>query len=263
MPQPCPKCDGIGMRIVRRPDGSQVAEPCDCQHELRVAALLKRARIPPRYKHCNLQSFDTTFSGADDSLRRAFLRADQFVTAYPFDTGGKGLLFTGTMGVGKTHLAIGLLLALITERGAQALFCDYRELLKQIQESYNAATQVTELQVLRPVFQVEVLLIDDLGYIKPTEWVWDTVALILNARYNANKTTIITTNYPNLPAKSLRSQEEPKISRQQRQAEEAMREETLGDRIGDRMWSRLAEMCIEVRLEGTDLRQTVKRARFG
>jgi DNA replication protein DnaC len=136
-------------------------------------------------------------------------------------------------------------------------------LLKQIQESYNPATQVTELQVLRPVFQVEVLLIDDLGYIKPTEWVWDTVALILNARYNANKTTIITTNYPNLAAKSLRSQEEPKISRQQRQAEEAMREETLGDRIGDRMWSRLAEMCIEVRLEGTDLRQTVKRARFG
>jgi len=263
MPQPCPKCDGIGMRVVRQPDGRSVAEPCDCQHELRVAALLRRARIPPRYKHCNLQSFDTSFNGADDSLRRAFLRTDQFVTAYPLDTGGKGLLFTGTMGVGKTHLAVGLLLALITERGAQALFCDYRELLKQIQESYNPSTQVTELQVLRPVFQAEVLLIDDLGYIKPTEWVWDTVALILNARYNANKTTIITTNYPNLPAKSLRSQEDPKISRQQRQAEEAMREETLGDRIGDRMWSRLAEMCIEVNLIGTDLRQSVKRARFG
>jgi len=251
------------MRVVRQPDGRSVAEPCDCQHELRVAALLRRARIPPRYKHCNLQSFDTSFNGADDSLRRAFLRTDQFVTAYPLDTGGKGLLFTGTMGVGKTHLAVGLLLALITERGAQALFCDYRELLKQIQESYNPSTQVTELQVLRPVFQAEVLLIDDLGYIKPTEWVWDTVALILNARYNANKTTIITTNYPNLPAKSLRSQEDPKISRQQRQAEEAMREETLGDRIGDRMWSRLAEMCIEVNLIGTDLRQSVKRARFG
>lgn len=74
------------------------------------------------------------------------------------------------MGVGKTHLAVGLLHALITERGAQGLFCDYRELLKQIQESYDPSTHVTELQVLRPIFQAEVLLIDDVGYIKPTEW---------------------------------------------------------------------------------------------
>jgi len=251
------------MRVLRRPDGSQVAEPCECRHEQRVAKLLERARIPRRYSNCTLKNFETSFRGSHDSLRLAFLQADKFVTAYPIDTEGKGLLFTGTAGVGKTHLGVGLLHALITERGAQALFCDYRELLKEIQESYNPSTRTTELQVLRPVFQVEVLMIDDLGYIKPTEWVWDTVAVILNSRYNAKKTTIITTNYPNLPPKLFRSQEEPKISRQQRLADEAMREETLGDRIGDRMWSRLAEMCIEVNLIGDDLRQSVKRARLG
>ena len=251
------------MRVVRRADGSQSAEPCDCRFDQRIARLLKRAGIPERYRGCMLQNFDPSFNGSHESLRIAHRYTDEFVTSYPIYTEGRGLLYTGTMGVGKTHLAVGLLHALITERGAQGLFCDYRELLKQIQESYNPSTHVTELQVLRPIFQAEVLLLDDLGYIRPTEWVWDTVALILNARYNAKKTTIITTNYPNLPARSLRSLDDPKKSRPQKDAEEAMREETLGDRIGDRMWSRLAEMCVEVNLVGKDLRQSVKRARFG
>ena len=251
----------MGMRVVRRADGSQAAESCDCRLEQRIARLWKLASIPERYRECTLQNFDPTLH---ESLRIAQSYTDEFVTGYPFYTQGKGLLYTGTMGVGKTHLAVGLLHALITERGAQSLFCDYRELLKQIQESYNPSTHVTELQVLRPIFHAEVLLLDDLGYIRPTEWVWDTVALILNARYNAKKTTIITTNYPNRPARSLRYPDDAgKTSQQKKDADEAMREETLGDRIGDRMWSRLAEMCIEVNLVGTDLRQTKKRARFG
>ncbi|HEX3435266.1 MAG TPA: ATP-binding protein [Pseudacidobacterium sp.] len=258
MTEICAKCDGMGMLVITRPDGSHAAEPCECQQERRVARFVERARIPPRYQHCTLQSFEIG-RHSHDTLRAAYLMADKFVTAYPLETSGKGLLFTGSMGVGKTHLAVGLLHALITERGVQGLFCDYRELLKQIQESYNPATHITELQVLQPVFDAEVLLIDDLGYIKPTEWVWDTVALILNARYNGKKTTLITTNYPNLPAAGVRPESE---GRNRRMAESAVREETLGDRIGERMRSRLAEMCVEVNMIGEDLRQTVQRARF-
>ncbi len=262
MAEVCAKCDGMGMRVVARPDGTSAAEPCECQQARRVARLLDRAKIPPRYKHCTLQSFEVG-RHSHESLRAAFIMADRFVTAYPLETDGKGLLFTGSMGVGKTHLAVGLLHALITERGARGLFCDYRELLKQIQESYNPSTHITELQVLQPIFDAEVLLIDDLGYIKPTEWVWDTVALILNARYNARRTTLITTNYPNLPAAGASGgQESTPASRERRMADSVMREESLGDRIGERMRSRLMEMCVEIRMEGKDLRQTVKRARF-
>ncbi|MDI3254801.1 ATP-binding protein [Pseudacidobacterium ailaaui] len=262
MAETCIKCDGMGMRVIKRADGSSAAEPCECQQERRISRLIERARIPPRYRHCTLQSFEVG-RHSHESLRAAFLMADRFITAFPLETEGKGLLFTGSMGVGKTHLAVGLLLALITERGAQGLFCDYRELLKQIQESYNPSTHITELQVLQPVFDAEVLLLDDLGYIRPTEWVWDTVALILNARYNARRTTLITTNYPNLPAAGAQmGKESSPMGRERRMAEAALREETLGDRIGERMRSRLLEMCVEVRMEGQDLRQTVKRARF-
>ncbi|HTV07383.1 MAG TPA: ATP-binding protein, partial [Acidobacteriaceae bacterium] len=258
MAEICEKCEGMGMRVVRRADGSSAAEPCECQLERRVSRLFKRAQIPERYQGCTLQSFERY----NQSLQFAFITADGFVNTYPHGTEGKGLLFTGTMGVGKTHLAVGLIHALITEKNTECLFCDYRELLKQIQESYNSSTHVTELQVLRPIFQTEVLLIDDLGYIRPTEWVWDTVALILNSRYNAKKTTIITTNYPNLPAGHRQSMGRVR-NKSQEAAEAAMRDETLGDRIGERMRSRLSEMCVEVDLQGEDMRQGKKKARIG
>jgi DNA replication protein DnaC len=108
---------------------------------------------------------------------------------------------------------------------------------------------------LRPVFDAEVLLLDELGAVKPSEWVWDTVSLILNTRYNDNRTTIITTNFADDPAGSAVRSLSP--------ARAATREETLGDRIGERMRSRLHEMCRIVRMDGTDFRQKFKSASFG
>jgi len=98
-----------------------------------------------------------------------------------------------------------------------------------------------------------VLVLDELGAQKPTDWVWDTVALILNTRYNDKRTTIITTNYADLPPAGVG------LSSTQK----AVREETLGDRIGERMRSRLAEMCVRIEMTGGDFRQNAGRARFG
>ena len=106
--------------------------------------------------------------------------------------------------MGKTHLAVGIIKELILSKGIACLFYDYRELLKQIQNSYNDSVKATELDVLRPVFETEVLVLDELGAVKPTEWVWDTVSLILNTRYNDNRTTIITTNFDDRPAARCR-----------------------------------------------------------
>ena len=162
-------------------------------------------------------------------------------------------LLIGSIGVGKTHLGVGILHALIQEKSVAGLFVDYRELLKQIQHSYNAQVATTELDVLRPVFEAEVLVLDELGAQKPTDWVWDTVALILNTRYNDKRTTIITTNYADQPPGGVAGKD----------AARASREETLGDRIGERMRSRLAEMCVIVEMRGEDFRRSVARARFG
>jgi DNA replication protein DnaC len=244
----------MGMRVFRRPDGSQVAEPCECRHEQRVSKLLERAHIPRRYQHCSFESYEAVFPGSDRSLAAAHLMARRFVDGYPATTEGHGLLLTGSIGIGKTHLAVGILQSLIVEKGVRGLFCDYRELLKEIQHSYNPQVLTTELDILRPVFDAEVLVLDELGASKPTEWVWDTVAHILNTRYNDKRTTIITTNYPD--------QAPGAAAVATTAAQRAMREETLGDRIGERMRSRLAEMCVVIEMRGDDFRRTVGRARF-
>jgi DNA replication protein DnaC len=251
MTDPCPLCADSGMRLIIQPNGERYAEPCECRIQRRAQRLLVKAGIPKRYEHCTLESFDYDLPQSDQTLARAYVIARQFVNEYPLSTEGRGLLLTGSVGVGKTHLAVAILQNLILEKGAKGLFCDYRELLKRIQESYNPTVATSELQILAPVFEAEVLILDELGAQKPTDWVWDTVALVLNTRYNDKRTTLITTNYPNAGAALARP------------ADKSMREETLGDRIGERMRSRLAEMCVEIEMRGTDLRHSVKKARFG
>jgi DNA replication protein DnaC len=253
----CPVCGGTGWRTIEQ-GKEREAVRCNCRVQGRAERLLAAARIPARYEHCEL----TTFQYDPDDKRqagivRAHNFAGRFIEEYPVEK--TGLLFVGSVGVGKTHLAVGIIKALIREKGIHCLFCDYRELLKEIQNSYNSSVQSTEMDVLRPVFDAEVLVLDELGAVRSTEWVFDTVNYVLNSRYNDNKTTIITTNFPdgpedkNFEVDNLRS---PSAT------ERAARRETLGDRIGERMRSRLHEMCKKVEIEGQDYRQHSKQAQF-
>ena len=247
----CAFCGGSGWKPS---DSGRRVVRCDCRLKLRSSSLLASARIPKRYEHCELSNFE--FEGPHANLARSRMVACRFVEEYGIERETPGLLLIGSIGVGKTHLAVGIIKELILTKGIPCLFYDYRELLKQIQNSYNESVKATELEVLRPVFETEVLVLDELGAVKPTEWVWDTVSLILNTRYNDSRTTIITTNYPDDAARDSNGMTE--FARAQR----AARSETLGDRIGERMRSRLHEMCRIVKMEGADFRQTYRSASF-
>jgi DNA replication protein DnaC len=259
----CPLCAGTGWKTISASSATEGTSAegkssnrrvvrCDCQVRARAGTMLKAARIPKRYEHCELASYTTDFPGANRSLAFAHLSASKFAQEYdPRDE--TGLLIIGQIGTGKTHLAVGIIKELIL-KSIPCLFYDYRELLKEIQNSYNATVQTTELDVLRPVFETDVLVLDELGAVKPTEWVWDTVSLILNTRYNNNRTTIITTNFEDQAAAGTNGSISP--------ARAATRAETLGDRIGERMRSRLHEMCRVIKMEGNDFRQTFRSASF-
>jgi DNA replication protein DnaC len=261
----CPECKGLGLTLILR-GGERFAAQCSCRIGKRSEMRLKRARIPKRYMHCTLRNF-SVLPEADPSLDAALTKARGFALRYPLETGDQGLLFTGAVGVGKTHLAVGLLRELVEQRGATGIFCDYRDLLRQIQNSYSPQVAVTEAEILRPVFDAEILVLDELGAVKKTDWVWDTVAHILNTRYNDKKTTIITTNYPNRQSASVEAQisvTDSGVSRSQQRNEidAAVREQTLGDRIGELMLSRLQQMCVTVPMYGDDYRRAVRRASF-
>jgi DNA replication protein DnaC len=253
----CPICGGTGWRDVAG-SKERAVERCACRVQGRGERLLAGAKIPARYEHCELSTFRYDLENPEDAkLGQARLAAGRFVEEYPVEK--TGLLFVGSVGVGKTHLAVGILKALIRDKGVPCRFCDYRELLKSIQNSYNASVPATEMDILRPVFEAEVLVIDELGAVRSTEWVFDTVNYILNSRYNNNKTTIITTNFPDKPEQERMEDDNP---RSYSAADRAARRETLGDRIGERMRSRLHEMCKKVEMEGRDFRLHSKKAHF-
>ena len=249
----CPVCDDTGWKTIGAGRDRRVTR-CDCRRQERNQKLLEQARIPRRYEHCELSNFEI-MNGHSPSLSSALMAAQRFVAGYPVEKAG--LLIIGPIGVGKTHLSVGILKELVVGKGIPCLFYDYRELLKEIQNSYNATVAVTEMQVLRPIFDTEILVLDELGAVKPSEWVWDTVSHILNTRYNDERTTIITTNFKDLPPSKADAEDGERA-----RAFRASREETLGDRIGERMRSRLHEMCKVVKMEGEDFRTKYRSASF-
>jgi len=221
----CPLCFGSGMEIV----SGKGARPCSCRKQNAHTNHLEKARLPRRYVDCHFHNYKP----ANNTQEKAFHYASSLAMQYP--ALDNGLLLMGTVGVGKTHLAVSILKSL-TERGFGCLFYEFGSLLKQIQDSYNSFTQTSELSVLAPVYNADVLVLDELGASKPTDWVRDTMAQIINNRYNDKKLTIFTTNYLD-----------------ERRNE---REETLEDRIGVRMRSRLFEMCKTVVISGDDYRRS-------
>ena len=225
-PEPCLACHGSGMEVVP----GKGALRCHCRLEQQQSKLLEQSRIPRRYENCTLANYRPAPNNG--TQLQAFNFAFKLVSEFP--AVNRGLLFTGPVGVGKTHLATAILRGLV-ERGAPCLFYEFGALLQEIRDSYNPVSQASELKVLAPVYKAEVLVLDELGASKPTDWVHDTMMQIIGKRYNDRKLTIFTTNY--------------------RDVRQTPAEETLEDRIGTRLRSRLYEMCKTVMIEGEDFRQ--------
>jgi DNA replication protein DnaC len=251
----CPQCDGTGWKPVET-DGIRRVAPCDCQVSARAQELLRQACIPPRYEHCALENFDVRkdlrTGEPNHSLETAKIWAKKFVDDYPLDY---GLLFVGPTGAGKTHLAVAVLRELMLRKGVECLFYDFHDLLKTIRDSYNPVSQNSELSVLEPVLEVEVLLLDELAASNPSDWVKETLQHIINSRYNHKKVTLITTTLPFGTTVSRRESRAPSG-------------ETVPDvdfslhQLGVTLRSRLYEMCKLVEMQSDDYRKAIKQAGY-
>ncbi|MBI5416642.1 ATP-binding protein [Candidatus Poribacteria bacterium] len=230
----CDICNDTGWEIYKENEIVLTRRCSKCYEKKCGVKKIISALIPSRYENCDFKGYGPQNS----SQKKAKSIAMHFAEEYPDIS--TGLLFMGPCGIGKSHLAVATMKELIN-KGFSCIFYDFRDLLKKLQYSYNIESGITEYEVLRPVLERDILVLDELGAQKVTSWIRDTLMHIINRRYNDNKVTIITSNYMDVSPKTKDE------------------EESLSDRIGYRLRSRLHEMCRVVEMDGKDWRLTVKQ----
>lgn len=225
---PCPLCNDTFWKSIDV-DGVERVVRCDCWRDDVASKILADARIPPRFARAELDNFEHDMN----TQRTAWRKATAFVETFPIVD--RGLLFYGPHGVGKTHLAIGILKACVRTKGARGYFFETRELLRLVRDTYNRSVEETEMEVLKPLLDANLLVLDDLGAERTSEWVQETLGLVVNTRYNAQRPTIFTSNLVDVPENT-----DPR---------------SFIFQLGARTRSRLIEMCDWVEMQGADIRE--------
>ena len=220
------KCDCVLERVAK-----EAAERMEIERRERINRLFNLAELGPRFSECTFESWIPR-RGAERCFELAKEYADNFDE---HARRGDGLLLMGEPGNGKTHLAAAIVNHLVL-RGKTCVFRSVPALLKRLQETYREGSRVTESEVLAVLQDADLLVLDDLGAEKVTEWAESTLYFIVDERYRWKKPLVVTTNCDL---------------------------EVLEERIGTRTIDRLLEMCALVENRASSYRRERAKARLG
>jgi DNA replication protein DnaC len=250
--------------MVEADSGAGIARPCACREQDRSQRMVAAAGVPPRYCHCKISNFQTSSqsprvrSRLDAARRAAQDYVDDFIRAEDQGFRQSGLLFLGPPGVGKTHLAVGVLLAVIERYRVHGRFAEFTALIHQIQATFDPGSPESKREILDPLLDAELLVLDELGAQKPTAWVRDILYLIINHRYTRRLPTLFTTNYLLDPPAARAADAAPakiaSLDRGRDPEPPAVADESglLTTRLPSMLVSRLYEMALPVVLTGVE-----------
>ena len=158
--------------------------------EAKTQSILGRAAIPPRFANRRLGTFQAECHGSKRALAIATEYAEDFSDVL---LQGRSMLFLGSVGTGKTHLAVGIAHAVI-EQGYEALFSSVLSAIRSVKECYSRDSQVTEAQAIRRLVEPALLILDEVGLQFGSEAEKLILFEIMNGRYENLKPTILLSN---------------------------------------------------------------------
>jgi DNA replication protein DnaC len=173
---------------------------------------MEQARVPLPYLSKKLTAFEQTSQVRKNLVSAAERYIKNFTVG---QSASRGLMFSGSVGCGKTHLAVAILRGVI-ERGFTGLYWNVPDLFRAIRSTFGEHPEQTESELLAEMTGVDLLVLDDLGAERANEFVGERLYMIVNRRYEAGMPMIVTTNFTDAD---------------------------LSARLGDRILSRFAEIC--------------------
>lgn len=219
-PDRCDKCGGCGYVLTE-----QGAVQCQCVRDVRLTYAFRQARIPRKFMNKSLENFQAKKSRHKEII----VGAGQFVQTFrgrDAEHPGRGLLLIGREGTGKTHVAVGILKEII-RRGYTGLYWNVPELFLELRRLMSDDVDKTEADLFDEAAEADLLVLDDLGAERVSDYVVDRLYVLINGRYENDTATIITTNRT---VEELRAQ------------------------IGARIASRICEMCVQMEFPQGDYR---------
>lgn len=184
-----------------------------------VARMKELCELGSRFQKRTFDTFEV-----DDRYREQYISCKEFAEMFPV-ADGKGLYLYGNVGTGKTHLVAAIANYIIEEKHRQAVFVNHITLLNRIKQSFDTGEDITSWYKKAPL-----LIIDDIGKSKVTDWVREVIYDIVNYRYENELSSVFTSNYDL---------------------------ETLANMIGLATVSRISEACQVHQFGGNDRRRSI------
>lgn len=198
------------------------------KEENEVRELFSISNIGDKYLNASFENFEVR-PGSEKAYKIAKHYAEHFE-----EYGPESIMIWGEPGNGKTHLAAAVHNHL-TEQGKVVVFISMPELLNKIKATFNYNNKETEQQILKALNICDLLIIDDLGAEKTSDWVQETVFTIIDGRYRRQKPIMATSN---------------------------IRPADLIDKIGKRAYDRILEMSQPIENKATSYRREIAKQRL-
>lgn len=222
---------------------NKILPTCECVVEREEAKIREAQNFAKKREIEKLFSISNLGERFSKSTFESFLDRNGSETAYKVavkymktfkEWNGESLMLWGDPGNGKTHLAAAIVNEL-SKKGYIVVFQSVPELLQRIRSTFNSENKENETQIMRALLECDLLILDDIGAEKTTEWVEEKLFNIIDGRYRKELPTLYTSN---LEPKELKNQ------------------------VGKRSYDRMVETSLTVKNEAASYRREIAKQRL-